>query len=208
MELSNFSPKLKRAPELIKENLAQTSTRYSDNPVSLRLNVTKPYEALAAYYLSLYFRFWQTDTLVRSLAHRAYANNYQGKWELVQEVLELELSQPEELEAWFIKVGLANEFFGVILPDAEKIERRVNYRDMSRPSNHYVRRTQRIRGYRDKGSCRLPHEHHGIPPTPEEREDRRPLVHHPLVQQRKVVRSESTRISGDASQHISEKGEN
>lgn len=183
MKLSTQTTQVRKlSPESQKACLAETSTLYSDTPVNLRLEIRKPIEAIAAYYLSLYFAPWQTDVLVRSIAHRAYANCYQGKWELVQKILELELSRPEELEDWY-KSYNPFEFYGCVLPESIIVEKRVRYKDSRKPNNSPVRRPQRRRGYNDKGSRRLPHEDHGDAPTREEREDRRLQVAHPLIRE-------------------------
>lgn len=187
MKLSNdSSQKKKRKPDTIKENLAKSSTLYSDTPISLRVEIRKPIEALAAYYLSLWFQPWQTDVLVRSIAYRAYSNCYQGKWEQVQQILELELHDPESFEKWYCKHN-PSEFFGNILPMAEIIEKRVRYKDLRIPDQKTIRKPIRRRGYKDKGSRRLSHEHHGIPPISEERLDRRQKVSHPLLKETEEV---------------------
>lgn len=182
MKLSTQTPERRISPQSQKACLAETSTLYSDTPVSLRLEIRKPIEAIAAYYLSLYFAPWQTDVLVRSIAHRAYANCYQGKWQLVQEILELEVSRPEELEDWYLAHN-PFEFYGCVLPETIIVERRVRYRDSRKSINSPVRKPQRRRGYNDKGSRRLPHEDHGDPPIREEREDRRLQIAHPLIRE-------------------------
>lgn len=175
-----FEQVKEKSPESPRENLAKTSTLYSDTPVSLRLQITKPIEGIAAYYLSLYFKEWNTDVLVRSIAYRAYSNNYQGKWKLVQEILELPIHTPQEMEEWY-KDYNPSEFYGNVLPLSEELEKRVVYKDPRRGNFSKVRRGIRRRGYKDKGSRRLPHEMHGDPPLPIQREDRRLLVSHPLV---------------------------
>jgi hypothetical protein len=62
--------------------------------------------------------------------------------------------------------------------------RRIIEKDLTKPSKHKVRRTQRKRGYTDKGSRRLPHEYHGEPNTSKEREDLRSQINHPILKAR------------------------
>lgn len=171
-------------PVELKSKLAEHSTLYSKNELmELRTNCSKAREAIALYYVSLYYQVWQTDVLVRKLAQMAYANNYQGRWNRVQEILELEINRPEELEEYYIQTGHANDFYGNVLPLAVKILYRIKYIDTSKGPRSRVRYPQRVRGYKDKGSCRLPHEYHGedLPGKERKRDDRRQYVHHPLV---------------------------
>jgi hypothetical protein len=112
----------KTSPVELKSKLAENSTLYSKNElVSLRTNCSRPQEAIALYYVSLYYQVWQTDVLVRKLAQMAYANNYQGRWRRVQEILELRITQPEELEEYYNQTGHANDFYGNVLPLAVRI---------------------------------------------------------------------------------------
>lgn len=176
------------SPDLIKDFLAKTSTLHSDPVMSLRLNISRPTEAMAAYYFSLYFPIWNTEVLTRSIAHRAWCNSYQGKWKLVQEMIESSNQKPEELEHWFIDKGLGNEFFGNILPEAMYIELRMKYKTPQSHENKTRVKPINRREYKDKGFRRQSHEYHGDPPLKAEREDRRHLTFHPLVGKEKENR--------------------
>lgn len=162
--------------------MARTSTRYpQDAPVQLSVNVTNALDCLVVLLIASYFAPWQTDTLVRSVAQQAYFHNYEGEWFNVQKVLEHEEQSSEAISDKIVEIYGARTYYGNLLPRAEVVLRRIKFKDITKKSNRPIHRGQRIRGYRDKGSRRLPHEFHGDPPIPEQREDRRHLVRHPLL---------------------------
>lgn len=185
VETSSTPAKVPQNPEV---KLAQSLARCSNHAAEVRkihLNIYNSFEAKVAIYLSTYFKPWETDSLIRHIAQMAYSRNYQGEWKTVQELLETELQTPEQYRKKFFELRSAEEFYGNILRLAQKFvdSRRFYITDEQKEKVHRVKRPQRHRGYRDKGSGRLPHEKHGEPPVKPDREDRRPLVNHPLLRE-------------------------
>jgi hypothetical protein len=142
-------------------------------------------KAEALYYLSLYYKYWETDDVVQSLATRAYQFKYDGAWLRLQFFLEQEANTPAELEKCYVDNNLGNEFYGNILPLARKLQLViVEYQDTSKQKPKRVIYPTFHRGYRDHGSRRLPHEYHGEDQrdgSEEEPLDRRKKIFHPLL---------------------------
>jgi hypothetical protein len=167
---------------------AETSTAYSDSSqrvISCRCNITKSWEALVLlfYLINSNYQYWETDVVYQTINQRAYACNYNGEWRTVQKLLCTEPQTPEQYKQVFLQDHSPEELYGNILhPDIQKrMARRIIEKDLTKSSNHKVRETQRKRGYTDKGSRRLPHEYHGEPNTPKEREDYRSQIKHPIL---------------------------
>lgn len=170
--------------------MAETSSLYSNTSASLRANFESSQEALALILISGFLKPWNTDIIIRTIGQKAYAYNYQGNWKRVQLILEsydfqeeLDTQQaPEKLIATFLMFFSPEDFYGNIVPLAYKLAKyRIFFKN---PFNENFRRPQRPvfrRGYKDKGSRRLPHERHGEPPYKEKEIDRRYLIKHPLA---------------------------
>lgn len=180
---STTQPLPSKTPENSVSKLAETLSQYSNRfqIFSIRLNVTRSFDALCAAYLASFFKPWENDVLIRHLAQLAYRGNYKGRWITLQAMLEDGIQSPERFQERFIELRGPNEFYGNLLPRARKLERRLQQKDLLEKNNRPVQRTLRHRGYRDKGSRRLPHEFHGDPPVKPNRDDRRHLVNHPLL---------------------------
>jgi Skp family chaperone for outer membrane proteins len=149
------------------------------------VKITAEY-ALRVLFLVILFpeeiHYWETEKIYKTLQQKAFQANYQGKWELVQEILEQEQPNLQEIyEKWQTRGGTFRSFqnlFGEVHLKRDIYVSVVN-------DNRRVKYPQRKRGYDDKGSRRLPHEDHGIPGAPEtahkDRIDRRDKVRHPLL---------------------------
>lgn len=174
-----FLPKLER--KIAERPSSYSNTTLSEGQLSRKCFGGK--HALILIFLSTLKPFWETDTLIRSLAQKAFQCSYQGIWKEVQDYLEHYQPTPQ----WFIERYLQDhppeEFFGNFLPRSEKEIDRIKYKPYfpSRNDLPRVRKTQRRRGYDDKGTLRLPHENHGEPPRSSNKEDRRGLCNHPLL---------------------------
>jgi hypothetical protein len=158
---------------------AEPSSAYSDPPLrSIRINVRGAWDCLCMIYLSLHFRPWETDVVLRTIAQQAYKFEYQDDWQIVQRFLEQRFDSPSDFESNWVRLAERSleEFYGNLLYRASKLEKIIKYIDMSKAPQRPVRRPQRKRGYADKGSRRLPHEKHGDPPISPDRDDRRKLV--------------------------------
>lgn len=97
--------------------------------------------------------------LKEEMAARCFKNNYQGKWSIVQEFLELKndylWQQFELLQQHFSN----QDIFGNIIQLTKKIVPTIRIIDY-RPDRRPVRKPQRRRGYNDKGTLRFSHERH------------------------------------------------
>ena len=181
---SSVSKEILRIHDSKENNLAEPSSAQSDPPlISLRAQFTKPWEALKLIYLSIPYKAWETEVLIRTIAYRAYSNNYNGQWRIVQELLEAELQSTEQFLEIFLKYKSKEEYYGNLLHNIKKYEKYFLLKVTQGTDNRPVKRPQRKRGYADKGSRRLPHEYHGDPPISREREDRRKKVYHPLLRE-------------------------
>jgi len=175
----------------LEEQLAETSARYSDPRVELRANVTSARSALSFLLICSWFgnEPWRTEVLIKTIAQAAFAARYAGKWKLVQTLLELEPESfnPETVIATLLAQVSPYEFYGNLVNDALAFYRSIQFRDTTKHPSRRVRRPQFRRGYRDKGSRRLPHEQPVDPPTRPPLTDRRHKVHcNPLLELRRA----------------------
>jgi hypothetical protein len=152
------------------------------------VKITAEY-ALRVLFLVILFpeeiHYWETEKIYKTLQQKAFQANYQGKWELVQEILEQEQPNLQEIyEKWQTRGGTFRSFqnlFGEVHLKRDIYVSVVN-------DNRRVKYPQRKRGYDDKGSRRLPHEDHGDQGPQESlysllnRKDRRDKVRHPLLE--------------------------
>lgn len=138
------------------------------------------WDALAALYLvsHLESQFWITDELHVMIAEKAYRGCYQGDWQVVQEILEHYPKSPEEYFTIFTSYKSPEEFFGNLAPRARRMILCIG--SYARDPHGRVRRHQRHRGYRDKGTLRPSHRPVVIPPH-DEQVDRRKKIGHPLI---------------------------
>lgn len=172
--------------------LAETSARYPNPKLrELRANVTSARSALSFVLICSWFgdEPWKTEVLLKTCAQRAFAARYTGRWKLVQILLELEPESftPESVVATCLKYMSPQDFYGNLVPSTLAFFRSVQFRDMTKPSKRRVERTQFRRGYRDKGSRRLPHESAVALPSSPPSTDRRHKVHcNPLIVLRKA----------------------
>lgn len=178
---SNFS-KVKNDPVEIRRKIAELPSLYSDveRTINISSNILGAKQALSLIYISLYFCYWETDLLTKALAQKAYSQNYNGGWRIVQDFLETKLQTPEDFEKKYIELKGPYDFFGNFLPKAGKYAKLLKITDTSKSKQGKVVYPQFHRGYKDKGSLRLPSDFHGIPPY-SEKEDRRTNVYHPLL---------------------------
>lgn len=170
-------------PNTPQRSKADTSTLQSKRHLKLRYNLRTSFEGICLIYLASWFEPWQTDDLYRAIAQRCYMLNYQGEWSEVQRLLEEPINNPQDFYNCFIKKHSPAEFFGNVVKVSIRVEINLIYLDPEKPDRRKVRKPQRHRGYRDKGTYHYPHEKHGERPEPSEREDRRKLVRHILLEE-------------------------
>lgn len=182
MKTDQFQEKKRVKPQDLKKKIAELPSLYSDSIVQISTNVRGAKDALALIYVSLYFEYWSTDKIIDAIRQKCYFQNYEGEWAIVQDFLELKLQTPEQFEKYYILTKGAFDFYGNFIKRAYKMTKILKIQDVTKPSKHRVRKPVYRRGYKDKGSLRLPHENHGEKPISLiERIDRRQNVTHPLL---------------------------
>ena len=151
---------------------------------SLRLpRISTSWEALRVLYLVSHLEksYWVTDGVHRIVSEMAFRNNYEGEWRNVQIALEHYFQTPKQFYDWFITEHSSEDFFGNIARPSQRLAEYVDFKE--RDPHGPVRRPQRHRGYKDKGTYVPPHRRYRHLPSEEEddREDRRPYIGHPLL---------------------------
>lgn len=141
------------------------------------------WEALCVLYLTSHIesQFWKTDQIHRTVAQKAYAANYEGEWEVVQVILERYPRTPKEFYDIFLEFHSSEEFFGNLVPRSRRLSRGIGSK--KRDPHGPVRRAQRHRGYKDKGTLRPPHQPAVVPPSSDSKTDRRKKIQHPLLRE-------------------------
>lgn len=160
--------------------IAECQSLQPDRSISFAF-IGSSWDALCLIYLLSHIAdlFWFTDEIHRKIAQKAYLSNYEGGWETVQEALEQNLQTPEQFYKWFLLSHSPEDFFGNVKRKAKQLLNLVRYK--KRDPHGPVRKTNRPRGYRDKGTLRPSHlTPIGIEET-EPRIDRRKRVAHPLI---------------------------
>ena len=147
--------------------------------------VNKPTEALAALLVISFIvkenNEIATQKFREHLAQMCYNYNYEGKWRVVQEVLELPIQRPYYIITTILQRLNVRELKGNILRVAALLlncveERQFDVSKEYRQKLHKVKKPQRKRGYDDKGYLRPSHEwteRYPFPGEAEQREDRR-----------------------------------
>lgn len=153
---------------------------------SLRLpTFSSSWESLTVLYLLSHIErvYWLTDDIHRRIAEMAYRYNYEGGWRNVQIALERYCQTPKEFHDWAMTIMSEEEFFGNIVRPARRLAEHIDFR--LRDPHGPVRRPQRHRGYKDKGTYVPPHRRYRHLPSDEtdERIDRRKNVGHPLLKE-------------------------
>jgi hypothetical protein len=128
--------------------------------------------------------YWLTDEIHRRIGNMAYRCCYEGEWRIVQEALERYFQTPKQYYEWFITHFSPEDFFGNIARPAQRLAEFIDFKE--RDPHGPVRRPQRHRGYKDKGTYVPPHcSHRNLPSEEEiETEDRRPFIGHPLLHEK------------------------
>lgn len=175
---------VKYDPREIKRKIAELPSLYSDvdRIINISANISGARSALSFLYISLYFEYWETEVLIRTIAQKAFTHNYNGEWKTVQDFLETELQTPEQFEEKYIELKGPHDFFGNFLPKAARYSKLLKIRNSSEKIRRKVVYPQYHRGYKDKGSLRLPSDFHGIRPY-SDKEDRRKKITHPLLRE-------------------------
>lgn len=142
------------------------------------------WDCLALIYILSHFGdfYWLTEKLYRRISQKAYVANYEGEWKTVQLLLEQYPQTPQQFYELWLQEKSPEEFFGNLKRRAKRLLNGFQLRP-DNPQGGNVRRPQRVRGYRDKGTLRLPHQYHGDPPVSDSKLDFRRQVGHPLIRE-------------------------
>lgn len=120
-----------------------------------------------------------SERIIRWISNLCYRHQYQGKWKQVQDLLENVLDFSDYRSYITSEIMSPNDYYG----NLEKLI--YCYLRLLEPKTEganygKIRRPQRKRGYNDKGNLRPSWMKRKVA-VPDDREDRRPLVLHPLV---------------------------
>lgn len=142
------------------------------------------FENMAVFILSLGYEKWETERVVRTIARNCYKNNYQGRWQTLQAMLE-RIDSVRDLYDYLVENNGFHEFFGNLLPLAARFKITAKMLPEVSPGveKRYVKKKRFVgRGYDDKGSLRPLHK----PVVRGERRDcidRRNEVKHPMLKE-------------------------
>lgn len=185
--------KEKWLPELQKRIAAGTSPcseRSEPRLGQLSRKIGSGRQALQLIFISTFFDYWNSDKIIRAIGQKAYQNNYQGVWQEVQDFLELYQNDPIWFASEYLKRHSPEAFFGDFLKSRVERERKMVQLKPDQIPSYLLPRVRpkvRHRGYDDKGHWRPPHEEHGDPPIPKnDKIDRRPWIHHPLLEDKEA----------------------
>lgn len=162
------------------EKIAEYTSSCPDLPIKFHCPVSDAREALAALFAMVTilaerdgeYKIFFTD----HLAKMAYNYKYEGHWRTVQEILELSTMMPYQITEVLLRKMSPEDYFGNFVPLVKRVTKRIRFVKVYQNNRNRVKRTQRKRGYDDKGTLRLSHQwlpsdvHLGCNPS---REDRR-----------------------------------
>lgn len=166
----------------LKDWIAECQSLDPDHTLGIR-TIGSSWDALCLIYILSHVAnlFWITDDIHRRIAQKAYQANYEGEWKTVQDFLQQNPQTPEAFYQIWISYHSPEEFFGNLKKRAKRIQLIIRFK--KRDPHGPVSKSQRIRGYRDKGTYHPPHEFHGEPPEKDEKIDLRRFVGHPLLKE-------------------------
>lgn len=157
-------------------------------------------QAIAAYGAILAMsqdNIFLIEDTVKALAQRAFLQNYQGTWKKLQEFLEETITTKEFEEKMFLSFG-PYDIYGNILPEIARQMSGIKAKPRDPNKNTFVKKAQRRRGYRDKGTLRSVEDKarcaaNILIATVEgahTRQDRRFEVKHPLLHKEAITEAE------------------
>lgn len=181
--LIQFYEQLAQDLEIPRKKVAEYTSLYPD--LSMKFPYKSPMEAIAVLSIVGYIipprNEYYKYKIKEEMAQRCYNYNYQGKWKIVQELLELSPDYPADILRYLEQHFSPETIFGNIVPMVRKmlllmkLNKNINRRNK-------VKKPQRKRGYNDKGTLRFPHEIHRAWTSSyveHEREDRRDKIKAP-----------------------------
>lgn len=183
---------------LVQTRIAEFQSRHPDTTLTFDFpHFTTPLECLGLLGAILYFtkeRIWESEKAIRYVAGACYKNQYQGKWEQVQEVLE-NVTDFSDYSSYLL-ANLLNEedYYGNLEPLIFRIGLLLEPKAEGEQYGK-VRKPVRRRGYRDKGTLRPDWQKRTVALLKDERDDRRNKVKHPLIFEEKVKNHEEFEVS-------------
>lgn len=150
--------------EYISVKIAEKAPPDSDSPLCVNCHYESAYEAIGAL-IATRLIVHERDNLslepfLRRVANDCYHHNYQGNWEVVQDILS---TKPFNL-VFMLKTIYNNfteeEFWGNIVKFIRNAFRGIKWYPMYSYKKRRVRRPKRKRGYDDKGFLRPKHKMH------------------------------------------------
>jgi hypothetical protein len=144
-----------------KARIAEYTSPCSDNPYKFVCPVTSAREAMAALYLMSMVvperlgisRISFTD----HIAQMAFNYRYEGDWRIVQEILEQRPFVPYSIGKIILSNMNTNDYYGNFQPLVVQLLQKCKMVPLFQRKKWKVKRTQRKRGYDDKGTLRPSH---------------------------------------------------
>lgn len=124
--------------------------------------------------------YWMTDMDTKYFANLCYRYNYEGKWEILQKILE-KTTNFQEFELITIELLGASTYYGNLM-DLMKIYKKM-FRYIDPEHRHgKIKRKVRRRGYNDKGTLRPSYKkYRNLGEETDSRKDYRNRIAHPLL---------------------------
>lgn len=144
-------------------------------------NVSSAFDSICILLVTSLAKPWNNDTLYRTLGNKAYYNNYEGKWAIVQDLLHQGPNFDKIIDRLLLYFS-EDTINGNIIPRGLDLIYYCKIRER-REGLRKVKYSQRKRGYNDKGTLRPRHKAFRIFGEDEETipPDGRSFIEHPLL---------------------------
>lgn len=144
------------------EKIAEYTSSCPDSPIRFHIPTRNAREALAGLLIMVTLlperagepKMFYTDHIARM----CYNYNYEGQWTLVQEILEQRTMTPYSIFTTLTENMSREDIYGNLVPLILRLTKLVKLVKVSYDKTRRVKRTQRKRGYDDKGTLRLSHQ--------------------------------------------------
>jgi hypothetical protein len=156
--------------------IAELTSSSSDSPIrNFSLKTQGSIEEIAAL-LAISYVTDERDGFARKqylekVAQKGARYNWEGNWKIVKEIIFNKVFTPHTVIQNLLKYYSTNTIFGNLIPIARRLMRTFRIYDPYLQPKGKVKKTQRKRGYDDKGSLRPTHKwretHYWSGPNPE-----------------------------------------
>lgn len=140
--------------------IAENTSRYSSNPSKIKVSVHSAQEAIACILALVCITpergGFIRENLLRELHRMAENYNYEGKWEIVRILSELQTLTPYVVMSVISEYFSKEDFYGNLSKLSLELIKRMEVVDYYKYHEHKVKYPKRKRGYHDKGSLRSP----------------------------------------------------